>query len=289
MSSAQLPRYDYIVFIDEAGDPGLTKVQPIDQNGASEWMTVGAALVHASDEATTVEWVKQIRRNVRGDTRSGLHFRNLSDAKKELVTKYISDIGITRIAGFVVVSHKPNMKGWKNSRAESVNGDRGWFYNWCIRLVLERVTNEVYNHAIGYYGEPRFMKIVFSERGGTKYGWMRQYLERLVRQAEDGTTFLEKRVIKREVIHPALIEVIPHIQSAGCQLADCITSSFHCAADASGNRWNTRPAEILRPILPKEHEFWFDYSVVLQPDPWIASRALNLNQKKIFRFYQYDI
>lgn len=230
MSIDSAPGYSYVVYIDEAGDPGLTKVRPIDPSGASEWMTVGAALIEASDEAHTIEWIKAIRRNVRETQGAALHFRNLSDAKKEIVAKYIADISIEHIAGFVVVSHKPNMKGWQNIRAERFSGDRGWFYNWCIRLVLERVTSEVYNASIYKYREPRFMKIILSQRGGTKYGWMRQYIERLLRQAEEGTTYLEKRVINRKVIHPDLIEVLPHYQSSGCQLADVITSSFHVIA-----------------------------------------------------------
>jgi len=34
----------YVVYIDEAGDPGLTRVRPIDENGASDWIVLRAVL-----------------------------------------------------------------------------------------------------------------------------------------------------------------------------------------------------------------------------------------------------
>jgi Protein of unknown function (DUF3800) len=37
----------YIAYIDESGDDGLSKVQPIDPNGASEWFVLGAIVVPA--------------------------------------------------------------------------------------------------------------------------------------------------------------------------------------------------------------------------------------------------
>lgn len=39
--------YGYIAYIDEAGDPGLNKVRPIDANGASEWLILSAVVIKA--------------------------------------------------------------------------------------------------------------------------------------------------------------------------------------------------------------------------------------------------
>lgn len=39
--------YNYILYIDEAGDDGLTRVRPIDENGASEWLIIGGVLVRS--------------------------------------------------------------------------------------------------------------------------------------------------------------------------------------------------------------------------------------------------
>ena len=48
------PEPYYIVYIDEAGDPGLAKVRPLDPNGASEWLTLGAVVIRARVEDKVV-------------------------------------------------------------------------------------------------------------------------------------------------------------------------------------------------------------------------------------------
>lgn len=74
--------YDYILYVDEAGDPGLTRVQPIDPNGSSEWFILGGVLTRATNEALAVQWVRTIRTEI--DARQGpsLHFRKLSERKR---------------------------------------------------------------------------------------------------------------------------------------------------------------------------------------------------------------
>jgi len=56
--------YEYILYIDEAGDDGLEKVKPLDSNGASEWLCIGAVLVRAINEIKVVDWVKDIRADI---------------------------------------------------------------------------------------------------------------------------------------------------------------------------------------------------------------------------------
>ena len=55
-----LPTYDYVAFIDEAGDPGISKVRPRDPNGGSEWLMIGGVLVEAKRELEPVAWVRKI-------------------------------------------------------------------------------------------------------------------------------------------------------------------------------------------------------------------------------------
>jgi hypothetical protein len=45
-----LPTYDYVAFIDEAGDPGISKVRPLDANGGSEWLMIGGVHADRGDE-----------------------------------------------------------------------------------------------------------------------------------------------------------------------------------------------------------------------------------------------
>ena len=181
------------------------------------------------------------------------------------------------------------MKGWRNPAAEAYPGPRGWFYNWCVRLLSERVTDACERASVRECGEPRHVKLIFSERGGVKYNWFRAYIEVLIIQARERRTYLEKREIKDRVLHPKLIDVVPSRLSAGCQLADVVTSAFHNAADARGPRWNTKPAEKLKPRMATEAGFHMDYGVALQPTPWWrAGQRLTFDQKKIFEFYGYD-
>ena len=278
-------RYSYLAFIDEAGDPGLHKVKPRDPDGASEWMTLGAVIINASDEDNVVQWVKDIRAQVRDNQGPALHFRNLSDERKRLAVAKTIEFPM---GGIAVVSHKPNMRRHLNPRAAAYLTPRGWFYNWMVRLVLERVTEVVHHHSIRKYGEPRTVKLVFSERGGVLYDWIQAYLQILKKQAENSTTYLKKGEIKPSVLNTKLLEVVPSSGSAGCQIADIFASAFHCAADANGNRWNTVPAKLLRPRMLKKSGSHAGFGVTLQPTPFFRTRnLLSQKQKEIFHYYGY--
>jgi hypothetical protein len=273
----------YIAYIDEGGDPGLNKVAPGDAAGASEWMSLGAAVFLSQHDRHIPDLVRGIKAAIRSTQPVELHFRNLSDDRKMVVCSVLAE---RNLRGFVVCSHKPNMKGHQNEAAAMV-GPRGWFYNWCIRLLLERITDFVERESIATFGSPKYVKLVFAERGRTQYFWLHDYIDRLKRQSKASNLYLTKRDIKHSVLHPSLIEVVPSIGSAGCQIADSITSAFHCAADADGNRWNINPAIALKPIMPTEGGFCFDYSVALQPSFFKTTR-LSDDQKLIFEHYGYD-
>ena len=191
-----------------------------------------------------------------------------------------------------MLSHKPNMKGHKNPAAEAVSitpTPRGWFYNWCIRLLLERVTNACADASRHQCGHAQPIRIVFSRRGGVAYNWLGAYIEVLAHQARQGTTVLRKREIAPDVIDRRLIVDAAAHQSAGCQLADVVTSAFHVAADASGPRWSTAPAEKLKPVMATNLGFHQDWGVSLQPSPaWKAAKRLSANQRKIFDLYSFD-
>jgi hypothetical protein len=281
------PPFDYIAYIDEAGDPGIDSVQPNDPNGATEWLAVGATLIRANYERDQVQWVQEIKKAV-GITNQGavLHFRKLQDFRRVLACQHLAGM---KLRAFAVLSNKINMEGHRNALAEAYPGPRGWFYNWCIRVILERITDCVERSAMRNGGEPRHVKLIFSERGGVKYRWLNAYIELLMQQAQDGTTVLPKREIRWQVVHPKLIEIARHSDSAGAQLADCVASAFYAAAHSRGPRWNTQPAELLKPCMATKGKVYCDYGVTLQPWMWRDRRKLLDDQKKIFRFYGYDI
>lgn len=276
---------DFIAFIDEAGDTGLNKVQPLDSNGASEWLALGCVLVRAQNERHIQNWVDEMREGLGVRQRGDLHFRDLSPTKRKSVCEQLAT---HPVRCFSLLSNKKNMRNHYNNRAERVSLHKNqWFYNFCTRLLLERVTSYVYNKSIKLYGEPRYVKFVFSERGGIKYRHMKTYHQLLINQTKRGTLYLTKRSPRWEVMRPSLIEDIRHNRHPGLQLADIVASAFYNAAHALAPRgWDPAPAKLLKPRIATENNEYRDFGLILQPTP-PARAKLTPAQQQIFRFYGY--
>ena len=118
LSMEELP-YDYVLFIDEAGDDGLTRVKPIDPDGASEWLVISGVLVRAEDEGQTRVWLDNIRRDINSLQSPLLHYKKLSPAKRLRAASMLGDMNV-RI--FTVCSNKKNMRGHLNERAGAAGG-----------------------------------------------------------------------------------------------------------------------------------------------------------------------
>lgn len=267
----------------------MAKVRPIDPDGASEWMILGAVVIRARLEPDVVAWVRHIRATIKDTQGPDLHFRTLSDHRRNRVAEMVAELPLR---GFALASHKVNMRGHHNLAAEAMNispSPRSWFYNWCVRLLLERITRKCAEASKSEFGEVRPIKLVFSQRGGVKYNWLRVYLEVLKKQAMEGTTVLTKREIIPETINPDWIEVLPSRSSAGCQLADVVASAFLTAADASSTRWSIEPAKKLRPRMAHDGGIFNDCGLSLQPTPpWRAAKRMSSNQRSIFSAYGID-
>src|SRR5438093_6118405 len=82
----------------------------------------------------------------------------------------------------------------RNQRAERVKSQQ-WFYNFCLRLLLERVTHFCYEHAKSDNATDRLLKIVYSERGGHSYGQTIAYHELLKNQDTAAALVLTTRRI----------------------------------------------------------------------------------------------
>lgn len=274
--------YDYILYIDEAGDDGLKRVKPMDVDGSSEWLCIGALLIRREFEDFVVDWVREIRRDINALQSPALHYRRLSDTKKRRACIMVAS---RPCRFFAVLSNKKNMRGHVNERAAK-RGGKQWYYNYCVRLLMERATDYVLRDSVKRYGEPRCVKVIFSLRGGHSYGQTKAYWEILKAQAAGGTTYLQKREIAYQVLRFNLVEYVPHQQIAGLQLADIVASAFFQAADALGSNWNTKPALDLRPRMATERGVVADYGLVLQPTTWKA--RLSKKQQTIFDEYGYS-
>jgi Protein of unknown function (DUF3800) len=219
----------YIAYIDEAGDPGLTRVRPIDSQGATEWLSIGAILIRQEKERETVGWVQSIRQTIGARQRPDLHFRDLSPSRKFAVCQELPKLPLRC---FALLSNKKNMRQHRNELAERARpSGQSWFYNWCVRLLLERITDFVEADSLRRHNKPRQVQLVFSERGGVRYGQTAAYHSLLKEQARSQTTVLKKREIKWRVLHPASTLIVQHAKNAGVQLADVVASSFYQAAN----------------------------------------------------------
>jgi len=272
----------FLAFIDEAGDPGLTKVG---LGGSSEWIMLGALVVRLEREPDLVTWVRDIRAKIRAKQSPILHYRNLAPDRKTVVCR---ELAARPMRCFVLCSNKKNMQGHRNDSAAAARGatTQEYFYNFCVRLLLERVTDFVQQISIRDYKTPKHLKIVFSQRGGLRYSQTIEYLDLLRQQARSQTTFLKRKEIKWAVLHPKLISSIPHRDSAGAQLADTIPSAFFQATNTTGNgSWDASQAKLLKPCMWHENGLYEDRGVSLQPWPYQKGN-LNDRQKEIFRFYK---
>jgi Protein of unknown function (DUF3800) len=280
--ATQIPNPYYVAFIDEAGDTGLKNVRPIDPDGATEWLCLGAVLIRTKHEPEVSDWVRTILSKARCN-RTDLHYRRLSAPQKRIALQEVAQLPLR---GFMLASNKKNMRRHRNERAERV-GAQQWFYNYCLRLLLERVTDFCHRHAIKDRAQDRFLKILYSERSIHSHAQTAAYHELLKVQAKAGSLVLPKRRIMWEVLDWRLAQPVAHIESPGAQLADLLTSAFYQAADTlPPTKWNNEFAKLLEPVMAKENGSCMDYGVALQPTPtWKAK--LNDKQKEIFEFYGY--
>jgi hypothetical protein len=85
----------------------------------------------------------------------------------------------------------------QNERAKNARPSaQEWFYNWCIKLLVERISDFVEYNSIKKFGEPKHVRFIFSERGGVRYGQTTAYHDLVKTQARAGTTLKAKRVVK---------------------------------------------------------------------------------------------
>jgi Protein of unknown function (DUF3800) len=277
----------YIAYIDESGDPGIRNPRLFAKGPVSEWFSMGAIVVQLHREPEIVQWVKEIHTATRVRRRD-LHFAHMNDVQRKIACASIAQ---KPVRCFALVSNKKNMIGYRNVRAEAARGGSAneTFYNFCARILLERVTDFVLEHSLKTYQKPKHVHVIFSNRGGTRYSQTKAYFDLLMNQARSRSTVLNAREIKWEVMHPQLIDAELHENSAGLQLADSVASAFCYAADAHGPRvHNSSHAESLKRIIWHKDGVYAKNGVTLLPwNPALAK--LTEQQKKIFRFYGYRI
>lgn len=238
----------------------------------------------AEREAKVVDWVSGLITDLNIRQRRDLHYRTLSPTRKRSAGEKIAEFPIR---GFAICSNKKNMRGHTNSRAARVSSQQ-WFYNWCVRLLLERVTAFCDARTLHDFGARRKIKVEFSERGGHRYSQTNAYHYYLRQQQQGGSVFLTKREPVTDLLDWHLMEAFPHGERAGLQLADFVGSAFYQAIDTGGQgEWDISPAQSLSPIMARENGTSRDFGVALFPTRWWEAN-LSREQQEIFRFYGYE-
>jgi len=228
------PEYHYVAYIDEAGDPGLRKVKPLDENGSSEWIIVAGALIPADLEADVSTWIAEMMTAINSRQMKDIHFQKLNDNRKLLVCNMLAEKNVRLCA---ICSNKQNMKKYSNMKAAAIPS-QSWFYCWLTRVLLERITDNVYAASMKRYKEPKYVKLEFSERGGLSYSQMHAYYEWIRMKSANGKVplYLPWGRVEFDVLHPDLFYVYNHLERDGLKLADIAASAFFKAVDVYDTR-----------------------------------------------------
>lgn len=288
MASEQ-PEYHYIAYIDESGDPGTRKVKPRTANGSSEWLIVSAAVIPAECEPEVQVWVSDMMKAMNSHQLRDIHFQKLRPDKKSLVCSYLAQ---KRVKLFTVISNKQNMQGYNNPRAAQIPSNN-WFYCWLTRILLERVTHFVRAASIKRYGEPKFVKLEYSERGGLSYSQMHAYYEWLKMKSAGGSVplHLPWGNLEWSVMHQDLMTVYNHAERDGLKLPDIAASAFFKAVDIyDTGECDATFARLLDPVMARspESNLVCGYGVKLFPN-WKTLDRFNVKdeQRSILRHYGY--
>ncbi|MGV8987668.1 MAG: DUF3800 domain-containing protein [Cypionkella sp.] len=279
--------FAYVLYIDEAGDDGLRHMRPQYPEGSTEWLCLAGYLVRANRADSLPSVLRSIRMAINSRQAPSLHYKDLSSSKRLKVCELLAEHSAR---AFVVCSWKHSLVGYQNSRAARA-GTNQWIYNFLIRMLLERVTDFCHQDAVKKYGSPRCVRVIFSARGGHRFGQMKAYITQLKAQATAGSTFLARRVIRPEVLRFNLIEQFPHYMEAGLQLADVVASSTLQSLESSVASWDVRPAQALKKLFASEPGVVegctkvADYGFTLVPEAWRA--RLPAEQKQIFEHFGY--
>jgi len=243
------PDYEYIAYVDESGETGLTYVLGVDAHGSSEWFTLSVVVVRKSEEPNIAAWVRDMIVATNSHQLRNLHFSKLNNTAKDAVSRYMAT---KPIMCFVVCSNKKNIRRYSNPRVEAaMMSVKDWYYCWITRVALERATHFVRRRSMQTFGEPKRVKVIFNERDGLRIGQMGAYNDWIKLQSSADNLYLPWGDLEWETVHPLLLDRDFHKNLNGLKLADVLprpcaayTVDFRILLEAD------RPPCQDRPIFP---------------------------------------
>jgi hypothetical protein len=282
------PDYEYVAYIDESGETGLKNILSIDAGGSSEWFILSLVLIPKSEEPNIGSWVQEMIRETGSNQLRDLHFAKLPDGYKGMVT---ASLARKPVKCFVICSNKKNMRRYRNIRAERM-GVKDWYYCWITRVALERASHFVWRRSVQKFGSARYMKVVFSERGGLRVGQIGAYYQWIKRQSMNDNLYLPWGDVEWDTIHPLLLNKEFHQNLPGLKLADILASAFFGACDnQQSGPCQPKYAENLKPVMARfphnDGGRYSGYGVKLLPK--FSAAKLSVDQQTIFRRYGYPL
>lgn len=266
------------VYIDEAGDPGAKDgLRYLD--GRHEWLILGAAVVRTSREAETIDWVKDLRHVANARQAGTLHYNQVHRDRRLNVCQTLAE---KPVRSLVFASHKSNLRAYFNPRlGKPIDGNR--LYNWCFRLLLERITASAEIWQRQEIGRLEPLRLIIAERGHD-FEHFHAYIDKLRWQREHGTLFLKGPGLVLEHLDRGGWQIARMGEVAGLQLADTVASSFYQAANSASPAFDPAPAMALQPVVVGNGEA-ANRGVTLWP---LAHQApIPTTARPIFEHYGY--
>ncbi len=206
----------FVTYIDESGDEGF--VFNPDGTGSSRWFVLSGVVTRRINDLQMVECLKDARKVLGKAPKAPLHFAEL---KHEQRVPYIRRVGDLDIRTINIAVYKPSIKN-----PAQFQGKKYLLYFYMTRFLVERLSWLLGRSNTGRPGRNKSTEIIFSDRSNMSYAEIRNYLRRLIRQANVDPI---KVRIDDSVIDPRRVRSVQHSQLAGLQVADAVATGVHFA------------------------------------------------------------
>lgn len=268
------------VFVDEGGDSGLK--DGLHHHGSKyEWLVLAAYIVRTGSIEKTFSTRDHILRECRMRQASSVHYHKMKEDRRKQACDILA--GHSARAA-VLCSHKSNMREYVNPKLGKMPASK--FYNWCTKLLLERVIDFYQNDSKIKKYELEPIDIIFSRMKTHDYEGMFSYFETSNSQHRLGKRKLNPKAWSDAIMQRRNWLVGDHEDHAGLQLADLVASAFYQGVNSSAHNFTTKQAEALKPIMIQgKNGLRRDAGVTLFPLDHQA--PIPDQSQSLFKFYDY--
>ena len=220
--------YGFEIFIDEFGDEGF-RFRQLPAQGSSEWLILSAVMVPLEAVPQVIETMREVRNLFSRAPTYAPHFVDLNHGQRVAwISRIVQIFRNLRIASVLI--HKPTLQ----KRALFSQKDRLYFY--ATRYLIERISWFCRDyHKFSPQGDGT-AKIIFSQRKGMKYEYLRSYLAILnLASPSPGDEWIAYLRAGINIHWPSIkidqVEAAPHSSQAGLQMADAVASGLRSALE----------------------------------------------------------